>query len=178
MTDLFEVIRKNWMHTDRSDWIVCLAAAKVVGLRDGATERIANENHVSEDTVERRARAGRTYLAMRKQYPEAANLRNQLRFAYFEAIGRKIEGKVMNYSEAYERLMEAAQDKTLIQQFRGSLPISDDVNTEFEKHAWKLHEYAKKHIINAPSLGVPQKWWKRVRDAVQIACEAIEERKE
>src|SRR3990167_1800448 len=181
MTDtdkVFSIIKSHWRHTDKSDWIVCLAAAKVVGLRDGATERIATENNVSVDSVERRARAGRTYRAICKQFPEAVGLKRQLRFSFFEAIGRKIEDKIMNHSEAYERLMDAAQDKTLIEQFRGSLPLSDSVKSEFETHAWKLYDYAKKHIINAPRLGVPEKWGKRVRESAVYLCDAIQERKE
>ena len=170
--ELYQFIKDKWRQGDSCEWEVCLAAAQVVGNRDGGTARIASENHVTEDSVERRARAGRAFYELEKLYPDdSAGLRKQLRWRYFEAVGRAVEQQLMDWQTAHEYLMDAAQDGLRIEQFRALLPAQNEKS--FLRTCLKYFKHLDNDLIHAPYLGVEEKYGVMVSQAALILRDAL-----
>jgi len=170
--EVYKIIKDNWRKGDEYEWRVCLAASYVVGERDGGTARIASENHVTEDSVERRARAGRAFHELERLYPDdSAGLRKQLRWRYFEAAGRAVEQQLMGWQTVHEYLMDAAQDGLRIEQFRARLPAQNEKS--FLKTCQKYYKHLDTDLIHAPYLGVEEKYGIMVSNAAMILRDAL-----
>ena len=170
--EIYQLIRYKWHLGDFCEWEVCLAVAQIVGKRDGGTARIASENHVTEDSVERRARAGRAFYELEKLYPDdSAGLRKQLRWRYFEAAGRAVEQQLMGWQTVHEYLMDAAQDGLRIEQFRARLPAQNEKS--FLRTCLKYFKHLDNDLIHAPYLGVEEKYGVMVSQAALILRDAL-----
>ena len=165
MTDPYSRIQKNLRRGDLYRWAVCLDCASLVGLRDGATARIASDNRVSQDAVLRWARAGRTYKAIKRQFRV---LWVRMPYSYFDAVGKLIEdeGIPFTVSDAYEYLMDAAINDLTVEEFRRTLPDAGKGKTYTEKVRW----YAKRirrDLIDAPTLDFPAEHVAGIRAAAE-----------
>ena len=144
--DIFTEIRTTYNAIRRDYWKLCDLAAQVVGKRDGATQRIATENHVEVDTVEGWARAGR--LANRLGDFESETLRESLTYSHFSAVGKCMEEGTLSESDAFDKLYDAAKVGVSVRQLREQLPRLKPEPTFINKLAG-LHSYVR-NLLLAP----------------------------
>ena len=142
--DIFAEIRTTYNAIRRDYWKLCDLAAQVVGKRDGATQRIADENHVDVDTVQNWARAGR--LASNPIVTDT--LRNSLTHSHFSAVEKCIEDKTLSESDAFDRLYDAAKIGMSVRQLREQLPRLKPEPSFINKLAG-LHTYVR-NLLMAP----------------------------
>jgi len=72
---------------EKHRWVVCLAASRIVGLRDGSTLELAGSIGVDASQVENYARAGLAYRALRRYGGERVHkLRRRLTISHWTAL--------------------------------------------------------------------------------------------
>lgn len=160
-------IATNWKQGESARWLVADEAALVVGqYANGATQEIADALVVSVDTIERLARAGRAWKCIKQRVDDSVALRN-LSTSYFDAVGKCVENGLLDWSDAYEWLMDCLQDRWTIEKFRAQLPSKSEPN-DYRK---TCESYAKKidyDLITAPFLGVDETKAVKVRRAAML----------
>lgn len=119
-------------------WVTCAAARYVVGhYAMGATAAFAHDLARSVDSVERYAAAGRTYRLLRRTYGDVLDPRRGkknsemlrklqearavLSYSHFYALAVAWSAQEFGPREAMAYLMDAAQKRTPVEQFRNEL---------------------------------------------------------
>ena len=114
--------RRAKAHHGRSNkhrWVVAFAAARVVGLRNGATKDMAEDLRVSEMTLTRYARAGLCYLDMARAFRrEGSNIgvtrlqkaRNDLGLKHFYVLYMYAKLNDMRLQDCAQELIEASEN--------------------------------------------------------------------
>lgn len=158
--------QEGWNKSREGRWEVCDEAAQIdTTYGEGDVVKFGRELSppVSRDTVYRLMRAGKTYSLLLQYSPKVADLRKLLTDNYFEAIGQRIE-KDMVLSDAIEWLMEATDSGWNIEKFRAEISDAEGRETDWKKIA----EYIDKKIIHAPSLGMTDAQYRKVRRAAVL----------
>jgi hypothetical protein len=130
--DWARVLFLDAVQNKRADhWRLCLISYHVVGLRDGSTERLANESDSSVDSIEDYSRTYRLYRAIRVRY-------DRLRLL---GIGRDPKHAQV-YERAYRQVLSDLRDLRNDLHYTKWLIVANAVYT-----GWKTKDGRKRLTI-------------------------------
>jgi hypothetical protein len=123
------------------------------------------------DAVQRWARAGRTYRALRHQYGKQW----QLSPSHFDAVGKLVEDEEEHFTlnDAFETLMDAVTNEWSVEELRRNLPGGG--KRSFAERVKAAPAYLRRHFVNTETLGFSAKHVKSIRAAAENLAEICEE---